>query len=678
MEKLTLVKTGVIALSLFLAACGGGSSNSSSNTASNLLPTSAAVSFSLLAGSAGGSGNVDGTGAAARFTNPSGTAVDSHGNVYVADMGNSTIRKITPSGVVTTLAGTAGVSGNLDGTGTAAQFILPQWLAVDSQDNVYVIDNRNTIRKITQEGVVTTLAGTAGVRGNVDGTGAAAKFSELSNIAVDSSNTIYVTDANNNNIRKITQAGVVTTFATSMAIFSPDTIAIDSAGNLYVGANWVIDKITPTGTVSTFLTYYPGSLNSNTIGTVNGIAVDNTGNVYLSNYGSSGLEQSILKVNQAGVLTTLAGAGSGSTDGTGTAALFGSLSGLSLDSSGNIYIADLGNNTIRKVSPEGVVTTMAGAVSLTGSIDATGAAARFSNPVGIVADSAGNVYVADSANGEIRKITSSGVVSTFVGNMNHAGSIDGIGTAASFSLLGGLAIDKSGNLYALDGNGSIRKITPNAVVTTLAGSNIIGYADGTGTAAHFRYPQGLAVDDRGNIYVADSGNQVIRKITPVGVVTTLAGTVGGVGSVDGIGSAAVFSNPTGITVDSSGNVYVSDMGVIPLGIPILISYPLNSANAIRKITPAGVVTTIAGTAGTDGNVDGVGTAALFRGPKGLAADANGNVYVADSGNGSIRKIAPTGVVTTVIHGAETSNLALLPNGNLVFDSANAIFTTVGL
>jgi sugar lactone lactonase YvrE len=210
------------------------------------------------------------------------------------------------------------------------------------------------------------------------------------------------------------------------------------------------------------------------------------------------------------------------------------------------------------------------------------------------------------------------------------GTPGGTGSAASFVSPVGFAVDSAGEVYVADyGNDEIRKITPAGAVTTLAGSGAQGNADGTGSAASFNYPESVALDSTGNVYVADYGNNEIRKITPAGVVTTLAGS-GEKGDADGTGSAASFNGPEGVAVDSAGNVYVADYG----------------NNQIRKITPAGAVTTLAGS-GAQGNADGTGSAASFNGPEGVAVDSAGNVYVGDEFNNEIRKITSAGVVTTL-------------------------------
>jgi sugar lactone lactonase YvrE len=322
--------------------------------------------------------------------------------------------------------------------------------------------------------------------------------------------------------------------------------------------------------------------------------------------------------------TTLAGPpelGPGSADGPGNLARFRGPSGAAVDSAGNVYVADMVNHTIRKVTPAGVVTTLAGLAGSSGSADGTGSDAQFKYPGGVAVDSAGNAYVADAAT--IRKVTPGAVVTTLAGLTKSNGSADGTGSAARFNYPWGVAVDGAGNVYVADTyNHTIRKVTPGGVVTTLAGlAGSSGSDDGTGSDARFYSPQGVAVDSAGNVYVADTWNWMIRKVTPGGVVTTLAGArYEGIGlikteAVDGTGSAARFIHPLGVAVDSAGNVYVADSG------------------AIRKVTPGGVVTTLAASSG--GSADGTGSAAGFS-AHGVAVDTSGHVYVADASNDTIR------------------------------------------
>lgn len=285
-----------------------------------------------------------------------------------------------------------------------------------------------------------------------------------------------------------------------------------------------------------------------------------------------------------------------------------------------------GNGVIANIPPNGgVVTTLAGLYS--GYAEGSGIEARFNFPYGVETDAEGNIYVADYYNHRIRKITPSGDVSTVVGS-GTPGNADGTSTTAQLNYPSDLEIDASGTMYIVDrGNHRIRKVSPSGTVTTLAGSSA-GYVDSTGTAARFYYPYNLVLDGSGNVYVTDFANDRIRKVSPAGVVTTFAGSTGGY--AEGTGTAAQFDGPYGIAIDAAGALYVGD-----------------SANQrIRKITSSGVVTTFAGS-GSVGDADGKGAAAQFNSPRGIALDTLGNVYVADYSNHRVRKINPTGTVTTL-------------------------------
>jgi len=314
--------------------------------------------------------------------------------------------------------------------------------------------------------------------------------------------------------------------------------------------------------------------------------------------------------NYGRVSTLAGGGGTAGTDGRGAAATFNTAAGVAVDLSGNLYVADAHNNKIRKITVGGVVSTLAGS-GVEGSADGVGTTASFNTPWGVAVDVSGNLYVADLNNNKIRKITAAGVVSTLAGS-GAAGSLDGAGAAASFNGPYGIAVDIPGNVYVADaGNNEVRKITVGGMVSTLAGSTAAGFADGVGTAASFSGPYGIAVDIPGNVYVADAGNAAIRKITAGGLVTTLVNT----------GTAAPLYHPASIAVDASGNLYISDL----LG------------NTILKRTNAGVQTVLAGN-GIGGYADGVGTEAFFYFPYGIAVDAAANVYVGDALNNAVRKI----------------------------------------
>lgn len=631
----------ITTMSLFvmLTACnnGGGGSTGSAD-------------LSLFAGNLDSKGNVDGTGSAARFNDLRGGAFDTLGNLYVADTSNHTIRKISSaSGVVTTVtfAGLSGYSGSADGTGPLARFNTPFGVATDGANNVYVADtNNNSIRKITPAGVVSTLAaGLNGPRGvATDSTGSSAATN------------VFVANTDNHLILSITNpGGVVSTFAgvvntpgtvegaaLSATFSSPYGVAFDkTTGVLYVantGTNSI--RAITTGTVSTIATGFNSP---------QGITADGAGNVYVADTDNHIIRKIVLS---GPTLSTFAGTSGtyGSANGIGGSASFYFPRGVTVDSTGNVYVADSRNWAIRKITSAGVVGNYAG-IAGAGRVDGNGSAAGFDNPQGAAKDSAGNIYVADTANHTIRKITPSGAVSIYAGQAGSSGSQEGAGTtSARFNSPVGVAVDNADILYVADtSNHTIRKIPTTGasagIVSTIAGLALTPeYIDGAlvsgVSTARFNAPRSLTTDSAGNIYVVDRNNQAIRKITPDGTVSTFAGTytipvaskVGVIGFADGNGTTvASFNYPWGITADSAGNLYVTD----------------NGNNTIRKITPAGIVSTIAGKAGSTGSADGGGVA-RFNYPTGIVADSSANIYVADYYNHAIRKVTPSGIVTTVV------------------------------
>lgn len=308
------------------------------------------------------------------------------------------------------------------------------------------------------------------------------------------------------------------------------------------------------------------------------------------------------------------------------------------------------------------VSTVAGTTS--GYLDGSVNIAQFKDPLGICTDNNGNIFVADRSNNRIRKIDASGTntVTTIAGS-GVEGYADDIGTSAIFGAPKGICIDALGNLYVTDfWNFKIRKITPAGIVTTLAGSTQ-GFANGNGTAAQFGYLEQICIDALGNLYVADAGNSKIRKITPSGTVTTVAGTTSGY--LDGVGTIAKFDYPNGICIDGNNNLYVAEY----------------FSHKIRKITPTGVVSTVAGS--TWGFTNGQSTTAQFRYPTGIGRDTSGNLYVTDSGNNMIRKITLSGMVSTYT-GSENNgyldgslNNALFSNPWAIHIKNNVIYVSEG-
>ena len=619
--------------------------------------------ISLVAGMPGGGGSIDG--AAGRFNGPSAVAVDVLGNVYVTEYFNQTIRKITPAGVVSTLAGSAGIVGATNGNAAAASFYRPTGIALDKAGNIYVADSGNRlIRLITPLGVVTTLA----------------SFGDVSGIATDGGGNVFVADGRS--VRKIASAGQVSTFwiapISTVGGFIT-ALTADPGGTVYaLDPEGRIFKITSDG-VATLLIGSGGSCNTVSFLNATGITLDADGNLYIADTPHN----TIVKITPSCSVTTIAGSATdpaGSNDGTGSAAHFSTPQSVALDGAGNILVADKGNNTIRKIAVDGKVTTLAGVLPNPGVINGLGTVARFNNagfypfavptfvansgnypPSGVASaggvaiDGAGNIYVADTGNSVIRKITANGTVSTLAGIAGVSGALDGAAATATFAIPSGVTVDAAGNVYVADtGNHKIRKISVAGIVTTIAGADWerpITNLSGRIIISTGSLPVAVAVDGTGNIYVADRGVRVIRKIATSGVETKFD---------FGISSPV----PRALTVDGQGNVYAT------------------ASCKIVKITADGTINELVGVEGVCGTSDGVGAAARFQDPCGLTLDSAGNLYVADTGNHTIRKVTPAGVVTTLAGRTGVSGLVFgslpgtlnLPVG-LAIDANGLLYTT---
>jgi PKD repeat protein len=607
--------------------------------------------FTTLAGKAGSSGATNEPGGAARFNGPYGIAIDQADNLYIADTGNSAIRKIAFDGMVSTLAGSFGDAGSADGTGGDARFNHPTGVAVDLSGNVYVADwGNHTIRKITPGGTVSTIAGLAGDNGTNDGAGSLARFNHPAGVAVDALGNVYVADEWNHTIRKLTSDGInwnVTTVAGA-----PER---PGGGD---GTNYQARFDFPAG-----------------------IAVDGDGNLYIADSGNNTIRRAV-QVSSVWTVNTVAGlsGNSGSADGLKDAARFNEPMGVAVDHLQNLYVTDFGNHTIRMITPAGVVSTLAGTAGGNGSanglagpnVPAWATPASFKWPAGIAVDAKSDVYIAEVGNHAIRE-GAPAIAPVILDQPKSVTTIPGADAIFTATVAGeepiiiqwklnGQALPNSGSggidlsvgeadigaytlsLEATSPYGSVTSSIVQLIVTapdafvTLAGSGgNPGYADGLGPQAQFNRPGNIALDGKGNVYVADAFNDVIRKITPAGVTTTIAGRPGVAGYADDVGTNALFRNPYGITFDTNGDLFVADT----------YNY------VIRKLVTDGTnwtVSTFAGSPGNAGTNDGPGLAgAKFNIPAYVSADASNNLYVGDEFTyyNTLRKITPDGNVTTL-------------------------------
>jgi uncharacterized protein (TIGR03437 family) len=567
---------------------------------------------------------------AAHLVGPNNMAVDAQGNVYIAASGLSMVLKVAAgTGVISVFAGNGLTSGGGDGgLAVGASLSYPAGLAFDSSGNLYIVDVFNSnVRKVDTNGIISTVAGDGG-QGGFSGDGGLATQALLANpqgVAVDKSGNLYIVDRGNQRIRMVNaSSGIISTIAGSsttgysgdggpaaQATFNlPSSIAIDASGNLYIADtnNWAIRRI-----------------------------------------------------STSGIITTVAGNGQygyGGDNGQATKAKLAGPTGVAVDASGNLYIADSGNERIRYVNSSGVIATIAGTGVAGFSGDGSAAtAARFSNPVAVALDASGNVYVADLDNNRIRRFALGGTVTTFAGTTNSVG--DGGPSTEARVEPWAVAVDSAGNLYIADRSEQrVRKVTPAGTIATVAGTGQTGYGgdNGPATAAVLSTPNDVAVDRSGNLYIADAGNNRIRRVdAATGTITTFAGTGGccyagtGTGGDGGLATAATLYYPVSVAVDASGNVYFTD----------LVQTKTSPAPvAIRRVTTDGMIHTWAG-GGTKVGFSGDGgpplSAQFGSSIENIRTGPDGSLYIADTNNNRVRKVDPAGAtINTVAGNAQTS------------------------
>ncbi len=597
----------------------------------------------------------------AQLNNPQGMAIDSAGDIYIADMQNQVVRYVAAAtGIITTVAGngTPGSGGDY-GPPTQAQLQLPTAVALDASNNLYICDSANNTIRMISNGVIVPYLGNY-IPGNTgDGT-SIISMNDPTDIFFDSSWNLWIADFGNGLIREYGTNGITSSvvgggttyteggFATASVLAGPHSVVVDGAGSVYIADadDNRVRKVTTANTLagSAIITTLAGAgaygfsgdgsaANAAEINTPNAVGVDPSGNVYFVDL----FNFRVRMVSKTGTISTVAGNGAIRYAGDGGSAQGAQMNGPSAVavSASGVYISDTNNQRIRQINTSGVIATVAGNGTPGFSGDGGAASsAQVAFPGGIATDASGNLYFADTGNQRVRKIVN-GAISTVAGNGSTGYSGDG-GSAVSASLNSpsGLALDSAGNLYIADySNNVIRKVS-NGVISTVAGSGLQAYAGdgGLATAAGLNGPMGLALDASGNLYIADSGNHVVRIVTPGGVINTFAGS--GILGDSGDGGLAVnaqLASPYGLAADAAGNVYISDSG----------------ASRIRMVTPGGLIVTIAGTgsAGYSGD-GGPGVKARLSSVGGIALDPQGDLYVADLSNNVIRMLQLASPVPT--------------------------------
>jgi sugar lactone lactonase YvrE len=613
---------------------------------------------------------------AATLYNPRGVALDSSGNLYIADSSNDRIRKVNlATGTIATVAGNglAGYSGD-GGLATAAELSNPYAIALDSSGDLFIADYSNQrIREVKlSTGIISTVAGGGIVDG---GLATAAPVDEPGNVVVDAVGDVFIADTYNQRIREVNHAtGLITTvagtgtigyygdngFATAAEFDDPYSIALDSAGNLYIADyyNSRIRKVNlSTGIITTVAgTGVAGYSGDNGLATAaelynpEGVALDGKGDLFIADSNNNRVREVKLST---GYITTVAGTGTASYNGDNiqaTAATLNHPEGVATDSTGNLYIADYSNNRIREVNTvSGQITTVAGNGTAGYSGDNGAAtAAEIDEPTNVAVDSAGDLYIADYGNNRIREVNhAAGTITTIVGDGYYGFSGDGgAATNAALDYPRGVALDSSGNLYIADFyNNRIREVNcSTGVITTIAGNGSARYGGdgGAATNAELYYPTGVAVNAAGNLFIADSNNYRVRQVSlSNGLISTVAGDgSNGVGGDGGAATAAMLATPQGVAVDAAGNLYIAD----------------SSNNRIRMVTAStGIISTIAGGSSSGFAGDGgPASGSLLKTPDGVTIDATGNLYIVDTGNNRIREVVAGGLPLSVNPAVATS------------------------
>ena len=627
------------------------------------------------AGGSGFSGD-GGPAGGAHLDNPTALATDRAGNLYIAERGGR-VRKVTPDGIIRTIAGNGICNGGCytngaddGGPATSAQLFYPYQLAISPKGDLYLAEwNTSRVRKISAEGIITTVVGTGKYGYSGDGGPAtSAQIGAPWGLAFDNAGNLFISDAipgddiepTLTHIRKVSPDGIITTVAGTGGVgysgdggpavnaqFSqPGPLAADSRGTLYIADGARVRRISNEGIITTVagdgMFGYAGDggpadraeVSTSAYGQGLALATNGSGEIYIADTWNN----RVRRISDDGIITTVAGNGLGCCfSGDGRPAKGAQLyipTGIAVDRSGTVYVGDTFNNRVRRIDSAGIITTIVGTgVPFPASGDGGPAAnARIAWPTGLKLDGSGNLYIADAGNMRIRRVSPDGVIQTVAGDglPGYYGD-GGPAAAAELSWPKDIAFDASENMYIADtANHVIRKVSPDGVITTFAGiggdiSGAGGYSGDGGPAATARMnqPSGLAVDNAGNVYVSDTENYRVRKITPGGIITTIAGNgTRGYSGDAGLAALAQLTNPTGLAFDAAGNLYIGD------------------GASVRMISVDGVISTVAGDGLVGYTGDGGPATSARTGSWGLAFGSGGKLYVADPWNNAVRLLTP--------------------------------------
>ena len=596
-------------------------------------------------GTAGFSGD-GGPATAAQLNLPYGLAVDPNGYLYIADLGNNRVRRVSPAGAIDTYAGRGGQGSSGDGgPATSAQMLSPRNLALDSAGNLYIAEfSGHRIRKVTPDGRIAAFAGN-GIAG-FGGDGGPATVAQLAfpaGLAFDRNGDLYIADSGNERIRQVLPTGDIVTFladSTAVTLLTPFALAVDASGGLLVvDSTSVVREFTVAGKwIAVAGTSEPGFSGDGGPATAAqltqplDLSIDPSGNLYIAD------QRRVRQVSPKGLIATVAGAdylygiGDG---GPATAAELYLPSSVALDAAGDLYVADTGTNRIRQVSPSGAIATVAGTGVASPGAEATSALTTpLMTPTSVAVDQFGNLLIVETDAHRVRQVAADGLIRTIVGTGTAGLGPDLLPpTQTQLRAPQGICLDRSGNLYVADtGNHRVLLVPVQGLVTTAAGNGAQGMAGDGGPAplAELNQPMACALDSAGGLYIADTYNHRIRQVDTTGAIATVAGNgTAGESGDEGPAPAASLNTPRGVAVDDNGNIYISDTG----------------NNSIRQVTPDGLIHLIGGAvaAGFSGD-GGPALSAGLNTPGGILLDGSGGLYFADTGNNRVRELIPAGVI----------------------------------